>query len=70
MATMEALEFVATAENDSIKVPEEYRYRLQAQFRVLILQEPMNTKKITQACSESTKARILKQIPRRVTDDG
>jgi len=36
---MEAIEFVATAEKGSIKIPKEYQGQLQDQFRVIILQE-------------------------------
>lgn len=36
---MEAIEFVASAEKGSIKIPKEYQGQLQDQFRVIILQE-------------------------------
>lgn len=44
---MQAIEFVAKAEKGSIKVPKIYQEQLQDQFRVIILQEPSVSQKVT-----------------------
>lgn len=36
---MEAIEFIAKAKKGSIKIPKQYQEQLNAQFRVIILQE-------------------------------
>lgn len=36
---MQAIEFIAKAQKGIIKIPKEYQEQLQAQFRVIILQE-------------------------------
>lgn len=36
---MQAIEFIATAQKGTIKIPKEYQEQLQNQFRVIILQE-------------------------------
>lgn len=42
---MQAIEFIAKIEKGSIKVPKEYQEQLQDQFRVIILQEAIASKK-------------------------